>query len=123
MTGKDMLYLDAGADKQVPGVVLVDASGVALSAAATGVTTSQVNSAAATTTLLAANDARRGVTIANTDPNTLRVKLGPNASAADWSVPIMSGQVWEMPQPIYRGVITGIWDADGSGVAAISESV
>ena len=81
----------------------------------------QVASAAVTTTLLTARTNRRGATIVNTDPNTLRVKFGPGAAANSFSYALQSGQTLEFPQPIYDGIVTGIWDADGAGVAAITE--
>lgn len=86
-------------------------------------TVTQVASAAVATTLLAANSARRGVTIVNTDQNMLRVKFGSAAAADSFSYALQSGQTLELPQPVYTGIITGIWDADGAGVAAITEVI
>lgn len=84
-------------------------------------TVTSVNSANTNTTLLAANTARRKVLITNTDANALRVKLGATASATSFSVAIPANGYWEMPDPPYTGIIDGIWDADGSGAAIITE--
>lgn len=84
---------------------------------------SSVDSTASSTTLLAANIGRRGVIIVNTDANDLYLKYGTTATTASggWTVKIGSGGYWEMPQPIYTGIIDGIWSADGSGLAEITE--
>lgn len=89
--------------------------------AATGTVTA-VNSAATSTSLLAANTARKGCVIVNTDVNDLRIKFGATASATSFTY-IISGNKgqWTMPWPIYTGAIDGIWDADGSGAAVITE--
>jgi hypothetical protein len=84
-------------------------------------TVTTVDSSASTTSLLAANTARRGCHITNTDANTLRIKYGATASATSFTVPIPTGGYWEMPAPIYTGAIDGIWDADGAGKAIITE--
>jgi hypothetical protein len=80
-----------------------------------------VASAATNTTLKAANTARIGLTIYNSDANALYVKMGATATTSDFSVVIPSGGYWEMPQPCYRGIVDGIWAADGSGSAHVTE--
>ena len=80
-----------------------------------------VASAATSVTIVAANAARRGLLLVNTDANILRIKYGATATASSFTVPIPSGGYWEMPQPIYLGIIDGIWDADGSGSAFVTE--
>lgn len=88
---------------------------------ATASVKTQVASAATNTTILAANAARRGVIIVNTDPNILRIKYGATASATSFTAIIPYNGYWEMPEPIYAGIIDGIWDADGAGVAQVTE--
>lgn len=90
-------------------------------ATATGVSRADVASAISSAQLLAANTARRLVFITNDDANTLYVKYGQTASATDYNVAIPGGGYWEMPAPIYTGRLDGIWSADGSGYARVTE--
>jgi len=73
-------------------------------------------STAASQQLLAANAARTGLILVNTDANQVRVKYGTTASASSFTfiVPGNFGQ-WEMPKPVYTGRLDAIWDADGTG--------
>jgi len=73
-------------------------------------------STAASQQLLAANAARTGLILVNTDANQVRVKYGTTASASSFTfiVPGNFGQ-WEMPEPVYTGRLDAIWDADGTG--------
>lgn len=82
---------------------------------------SAVASAATSATLLAANSNRKGVMIHNTDANALYVKYGATASATSFTALIAANGSWTMPDPIYQGVIDGIWASDGSGSAYITE--
>ena len=85
-------------------------------------TVSTLASAATSATLLAANANRIGVTIHNSDANALYVKYGATATTTtSYTVKIAADGYWEMPQPIYRGVLDGIWSADGAGSAQITE--
>lgn len=88
---------------------------------AAGATVTSVNSAATSTTIIAANRLRAGVTVANTDASTLYLLVGGGtASATNYSVPIASGGYWEAPYG-FTGAITGIWASDGSGAALVTE--
>ena len=82
-----------------------------------------VASLATSQQLLAVNLNRKGLMIYNSDANALSVKYGVTAttSAGGRSFVIPSSGLWEMPQPIYTGRIDGIWAADGSGSAEITE--
>lgn len=90
---------------------------VAGTAAVTGVASS-----ASTGQLLAANADRIGVLIHNNSTATLYLKYGQTASIASggYSVAMEPGSYWEMPQPIYRGRIDGIWSA-ADGYCNITE--
>lgn len=121
-------YLTAGAGAvaaNTPRVTLASDDPLVAKSASLGAvssaTTSAVASAATSTQLLASNASRKGVLISNTDANVLRVKYGATASATSFAVAIAANGYWEMPQPIYTGVIEGIWDADGAGSAIITE--
>jgi hypothetical protein len=91
---------------------------VAKSANYTPATTSTdvaLASAATSAQLLAANAARKGLMLTNTDANAVYLYYGTTATTAKYSVLIPSNGFWEMPQPIYTGRIDVIWAADGSG--------
>lgn len=92
-----------------------------LAAAVLG-TVSTVNSAATSATLVATNTDRLGVIINNTDANALYVKLGTTATTSSYAYKVPSGEtltLWGIP--MYTGRIDGIWAADGSGAAIITE--
>lgn len=90
-------------------------------AVAAGVALSNVNDANSNTTLLSANADRRGVAIFNDSTEALYVKFGTTASTTSFTVKILAGGFYEMPEPIYVGQIDGIWSANGSGAARITE--
>lgn len=88
-----------------------------------GATVTSVNSAATSTSIIAANRYRSGVTVTNTDANTLYLLVGGGtASATNYSVPIAAGAHWEAPYG-FTGAITGIWSGDGAGAALVTEYV
>ena len=86
----------------------------------TGTFTS-VPSGTSSVTILAANTARKGATITNTDANPLRLDLsGGTASGTRFTYALTTGQFLEVPFG-YAGAITGVWDADGTGAAIVTE--
>lgn len=106
--------------------LLIDANGGirAGDAIASTATLSSVNDTNISTTLLAANSARRGATIVNESTSTLYVKFGTTASATSYTVALppmgTTGAYYEVPFG-YTGKIDGIWSADASGAARITE--
>lgn len=89
-------------------------------AANTG-TSTQVASAASATTILAANTARYGASVYNDDANILYLLLGAGTvSATVYTVQIPSGGYYEVPFG-FTGILTGLWAADGSGSARVTE--
>ena len=87
------------------------------------VTQTNVASLATSALLLAANVNRKGVRIVNTDANVLHINYGAAAVIATanvGSIAATSG-LWIMPDPIYTGAIYGIWAADDSGLAIVTE--
>lgn len=91
----------------------------------TTATTSSVNDQATNVTLLAANASRKGAIIYNDSPSLLYVKLGATASTTDFSYLLNGnaggiGGYLEVPYG-YTGKIDGIWSADASGAARITE--
>lgn len=85
---------------------------------ATAATLSNVASSVTTVTLLAANAARRGFMIVNDETSTLLVKFGATASATSFTVSLVAAAYYECPQPVYTGLVAGIWTAAGSGSGA-----
>lgn len=71
--------------------------------------------------LIAGNANRKGVILVNTDANILYLKYGATATSTSFTALIPGGGYWEMPGPIFTGEIDGIWSADGSGSAFITE--
>lgn len=101
--------------KQISASVQAIASRAALAA-----TLSNVASSATNVTLLASNASRRGATIFNDSTAVLYVKFGATASATSHVVQMAAGSYYELPQPVYTGVIDGIW-ASANGSARITE--
>lgn len=81
---------------------------------------SNVASSATSVQLLAANSARKHVTIYNDSIQPMRIKYGQTASSASYSYRIQPGGTWEMPPIIYTGRIDAIWDA-ADGNARVTE--
>lgn len=87
-----------------------------------GANVGAIASAATSTLILAANPQRNGLLLTNTDANMLYLKYGEGATiTTSYTVAIPAGGYWEMPRPVYSGVIHGIWAADGSGSAVYTE--
>jgi hypothetical protein len=72
-------------------------------------------SSASSAQLLAANTARTGLYLTNTDANDVYVYFGTTATASKFSVRLGYLDTFVMPAPIYTGRIDAIWSADGSG--------
>lgn len=78
-------------------------------------TLANVLSSATSVTLQASNTSRIGLLIFNDSAQSLFVKFGATASSTSYTVKILAGGYYEMPQPIYTGTVDGIWvAADGS---------
>lgn len=84
-------------------------------------TLSNVNDAATSTSLLASNTSRKGVIIHNDSTSILYLKYGATASTTSYTYKIPADGTWEMPAPIYTGALDGIWSADSTGAARITE--
>jgi len=109
-------------DGQTGDLAGVDSVGLKVSnPKATAASPAAVVSSASNTTLLAANADRRGAMIVNGANKTLRVKFGATASATSYTVAIPSGGYFEFPQPMYAGIVDGIWEAGPAGNAYVTE--
>lgn len=132
MSGTTLIAgLVSGSNSPVP--VQVDSSGRLITGGGGGVapptgdnavntaTLTSVNSGTNSVTILASNTARYGGSVTNTDANALYLLLGGGtASATNYSVKLFTDDYFEVPYG-FTGAITGIWAADGSGVALVTE--
>lgn len=85
-------------------------------------TLANVNDSASSVTLQAANTARLGWSCFNDSDQILYIKFGATASATSFTVKVAAGGYYEMPTaPVYTGVIDGIWAADSTGAARVTE--
>lgn len=84
-------------------------------------TLSSVASSASSVTILAANPARRGASIANTSTAILYLWIGGGTATATTghSVQMAANTYFELPYG-YTGAITGIW-ASANGRANVTE--
>lgn len=111
-----------GTDVYLPAMVLVDDAGTASGEAATSAVTN-VAASATSVTLKALNISRRALYIFNAGTSTLFVKLGATATTTtSFTYAIPPNGFWELPDdPIYTGVVDGIWSATGGNGALVTE--
>lgn len=57
----------------------------------------------------------------NDSDKTLYLKYGDECSTSSYTVQIAAGGYWEMPLPVYRGRIDGIWASGPTGSAQVTE--
>lgn len=91
----------------------------------TGAITS-VGDAAASTTILAANTARKGAAFYNLSTAILYLNLagGTATTTTGFTVALAaSSGYFELPQPVYTGLVTGIWASDAGGTVNVTEWV
>jgi len=85
-------------------------------------TVSSVAASATTVTLFAAgsgNDAAARA-VHNDSAAVLYLKFGASASATDFTVKIPADGYYEVPAPVYDGLITGIWSS-ATGSARLTQ--
>jgi hypothetical protein len=88
---------------------------------AAAATLSNVAASESSVTLKAANTSRRGLLIHNDADKYLLLKYGAVASSTSFTVKIAAGGYFEMPLPIYQGVVDAIWEVSPTGSARITE--
>jgi hypothetical protein len=94
---------------------------VSLPAASTATVTS-TSSSAVSVQVLAANAARKGLVLTNTDANVVYVKFGTTASPTSFTIRMPALSNWEMsPNTAYTGRIDAVWTAAGSGALIATE--
>lgn len=66
---------------------------------------------------------RTGLQIYNDSDTVLGVKLGAGASQNSLSFKLQPGQLYEMPKPVYKGILTGWMPGTPTGSIYVSEVV
>jgi hypothetical protein len=107
-----------------PLVATVAAEGALGTQPATGTQTS-IADVAADATILAANTARKGATIYNDSSSLLYLLVGAGTSSTTvFTVKMAPDDFYELPMMlggVYTGIIKGIWSADSTGSARVTE--
>lgn len=80
-----------------------------------------VNDSNTNQTLLSADPSRKMAIIFNDSTEILYVKLGATATTTDYSFQVQPKGYFEMPAQAYSGQIDGIWAANASGAAKITQ--
>lgn len=93
----------------------------ALDSAAVGSVVTAIASTVGTVTLAASQTKRVALSIYNASANPLFMKLGASATTASYSLMMVASGYYELPRPIYNGIVTGIWQT-ANGSAYISET-
>lgn len=86
-------------------------------------TVTYMNVAASTTdgtTLSAANAERRGLLVYNDSTASLFLNLGSGASSTNFTIKLNPDDYYELPKPIYTGLVTGVWTS-AVGFARLTE--
>ena len=86
---------------------------------ATAVQTTVAGSAS-TGVLKALNAARMGLAVFNDSTANLYLAFAATATTSAFVVKIAAGGYYELPSPVYTGVVSGIWDA-ANGNARVTE--
>lgn len=83
-------------------------------------TLANVSSSASSVTVFAANANAKGRAVYNDSTQVLYLKFGATASTTSYTVQLASGDYYEFPQPLYGGLVDGIWAA-ANGSARTTE--
>lgn len=83
-------------------------------------TVTTVAASASSVTLKALNGSRLGLLVYNDSTANLYLKLGATASTTSFTVKVAAAAVYELPAPVYTGVVDGVWDS-ATGNARVTE--
>lgn len=81
----------------------------AVDSASVGSVVTVVASTVGTVTLAASQTKRVSLSLYNASANPLFMKLGASATTASYTLMMVGSGYYELPRPIYNGIITGIW--------------
>jgi hypothetical protein len=87
----------------------------------TSATLENVASSATNVTLFDSNAAAKGRMIHNDSTAVLYVKFGATATSSSYTVKMASDSYYEFPEPVYTGIVDGIW-ASANGAARCTET-
>jgi hypothetical protein len=126
-TATILMSLQTMAVEPVPTVVQGPNSGSAVSwyfnyAPSTTATLTNVSGSASNVTLLASNTSARVRTAYNDSTAVLYLKFGATASTTSYTVQIPPNGYYEFPQPLYNGIVDGIWSAANGAVRLTEET-
>jgi hypothetical protein len=82
----------------------------------TGTAITTVASTVGTVVLSALNANRRTFSAYNNSTNPLFLKLGSGAKTTDFTLMMVGSGYYELQNPVYTGVITGVWGTANGGV-------
>lgn len=89
-------------------------------AVAASATLANVASSASNVTIIASNASRKGAIVQNDSTQVLYLKFGATATSSSYTVKMSAGDYYEFPQPVYTGIVDGIW-ASSNGSARVTE--
>lgn len=114
-SGQDVNIGSLGVGGQIIGFPITSAP------SSTGAVTN-VNDTATSTTLIAANSARRGLIITNTSSAVLYVRVAAGTASATMFTYRLPQNATQEIMYSYTGIVTGVWATDpNDGVAVITE--
>jgi hypothetical protein len=83
-------------------------------------TLANVSASITSVTLQASNVARRGLCVYNDSTSVMYLKFGSAASATSYTLQMGPGGYYELPLPVYSGIVTGVW-VSAVGTARVTE--
>ncbi len=129
-TGTAVTWNDSGVERVVSVTKPLPVNSAPLTAALDTVTVvqdsnstaalTQVASSTSSVTVLAANANRKEALIFNNSTANLYLAFTGTAATSAFTVKLAAGTAYALPTPLYKGVISGIWDA-ANGTAQVTE--
>lgn len=101
--------------------VILGIQGTVKEASVANATLTSVASSASSVTLWASNPQARGRMATNDSTAILYLAFGPTATTSAYTVQIPASGYYELPGPLFTGVVSGIW-ASANGNARLTET-